>query len=232
MQDLCITIKFIKVKANNLTKIYVETDEFTYAELKNLCPKNDFKKVDDEMQRIVVATKIADEFDLQTEQALMFEKMAEIIGKSNLERAYKYGIWLLSKRDYSAKGLQDKIGENYGGEAAEFAAEKILNQNFIDDENYAKRLAEQLIDFKKLSIRETLRQMQSKGIDLYKSQAVLEEMNVDDTAQIERLVKAKYSKLLQDAEGIKKLRKILYSKGFQSQNISEFVEKLGEFDEY
>lgn len=227
-----MTIKSIKVKANNITKIYLETDEFTYAELKLLCPKGDFKKVDDEMRRIMLATKVVDEFDLQKGQEFSFGKMVEIIGRSNLERAYKYGIWLLSKRDYSAEGLKDKVSENYGLEAGEFAAEKICEQNFIDDENYAKRLAEQLISFKKLSTREALRQMQSKGIYLDKASLVLEEMEVDDTVQIESLVRAKYSKLTQSAEGIKKLRQTLYGKGFQSQNIGEFVEKLGEFDEY
>lgn len=154
------------------------------------------------------------------------DELRELIEKSNYRRAKEKALYLISGRDYSKKQLMDKIKKHSTEETAEEVCERMEELGLVNDENYARRLAHDLIYIKKLSVRGAKYKLMEKGIDRELCEEILEEFDVDPVAQLVELIERKYADKLDDEKGMRRtiaaLQRLGYSWGDIKSALSEF----------
>lgn len=120
------------------------------------------------------------------------EELHELITLSNERRAKEKALWLISYRSHSKKELRDKIRRTCDAEAAEKAVERMEELGLVNDEDFARRYAEQLLYGKRLSKRAAFYELRRKGIDQATAEEALAELDVDVHEQIRALIEKKY----------------------------------------
>lgn len=120
------------------------------------------------------------------------EELHELITLSNERRAKEKALWLISYRSHSKKELRDKIRRTCDAEAADKAVERMEELGLVNDEDFARRYAEQLLYGKRLSKRAAFYELRRKGIDQATAEEALAELDVDVHEQIRALIEKKY----------------------------------------
>lgn len=134
-------------------------------------------------QRVDVGSELDDE-DLQ-----------ELISLSDENRAKEKALRLISYRSHSKKELTDKIRRTATDEAAQKAADRMEELGLVNDEDFARRYAEQLLTIKHMSKRAAAMELQRKGIDRNMIEETLGEIEVDPREQITEFLSKKYKNL-------------------------------------
>lgn len=155
------------------------------------------------------------------------EELKELIEKSDYKRAKEKALWLISGRDYSKKQLMDKIKKDSSEETAEEVCERMEELGLVNDENYARRLAHDLIYLKKLSLRGTKYKLLEKGIDRELCEEIIEEFEVDPVEQLVELIDRKYSDKLLDEKSRRRTVAALQRLGYSWSDIKA---ALAEFE--
>ena len=82
------------------------------------------------------------------------EELTELLNAVSFRRAYNKGLDFLSRRPYGTKELVKKLCEKgHEKEFAEKACDRLLELGLLNDEEYARILANDLLDRKNYSIR-------------------------------------------------------------------------------
>ena len=147
------------------------------------------------------------------------DELKELIEKSDYRRAKEKALYLISGRDYSKKQLMDKIKKDSSEETAEEVCERIEELGLVNDENYARRLAHDLIYLKKLSVRGAKYKLMEKGIDRELCDEILEEFEVDPVEQLTELIERKYADKLDDEKGRRRTIAALQRLGYSWSDI-------------
>lgn len=124
------------------------------------------------------------------------ETLHQLLQESAAHRANEKALYLLEHRAHSKKELEDKITRSeFDREAARRAVEYMEELGLVDDEQYARRYAQELFTRKKFGARRVKQELRQKGIADDLIEAVLEEfsMDRDETAeQIRAILERKY----------------------------------------
>lgn len=145
---------------------------------------------------------------------------------SNYARAKSYALFLLSKHSYSKKGLLEKVKRQTIESAAVQAVERMEELGLIDDIDYARRYAKDLLELKHYSTSRALYELVQKGVDKETAQRALEEQEPDPEEQIRTLVEKKYYRFLDDEKGFRRTVAALQRLGYRWEHIKKV---LGEF---
>ena len=120
------------------------------------------------------------------------EELKKLIELSNERRAKEKALWLISYLSHSKKELKEKIRRTCDADAADKAVERMEELGLVNDEEFARRYAEQLLFHKRMSKRAAAYELRRKGIDQATAEEVLEELDVDVHEQIRALIEKKY----------------------------------------
>lgn len=101
----------------------------------------------------------------------------------------------LSRRSMSAKQLKDKLKERVGEEAADMAVERMAELGYLDDADYAGRLARDMTNLRKLGPDRIRRELQAKGIDRELASLTVEELESDPQEAVLELLNGKLARL-------------------------------------
>lgn len=160
------------------------------------------------------------------------EQLKELIEQSDEKRAKEKALWLISYRDHSKRELETKISKTSDREAAKKAVERMEELGLINDEKYARRYAEELINVKHLSARGVKYKLNEKGIDRELIDQILEELNPDPREHIEILIERKYKTAINDEKGRRRAVAALQRMGYSWNDInavlSEYTEDIYE----
>ena len=156
------------------------------------------------------------------------EQLKALIDESGNKRAGERALYLLGVRDYCGNELFLKLSDDFGEDAAYNAVVKMERLGLIDDEEYTKKLARDLIERKKLSANRAVIEMARKGIDRDMALETVSDMDVDEVQTVKALIERKYYKSLTDEKGIKRTVAALARKGYSYGVIKE---AMREFDE-
>ncbi len=159
------------------------------------------------------------------------EQLKELLDESGEKRAKEKALWLLSTRDHSKRELETKIRKTSDSESAKKAVERMEELGLVDDEKFARRYAEELINVKHLSIRGAKYKLTEKGIDKELAEGILEELNPDPREHIEILIERKYKRYLKDEKGRRKTVAALQRMGYSWSDIKSVMSNYFE-DEY
>lgn len=160
------------------------------------------------------------------------DELKELVDLSNEKRAKEKALWLISYRDHSKRELETKIAKTSDSSSAKKAVERMEELGLVNDEKFARRYAEELINVKHLSARAVKYKLGEKGIDRELSEQILEELDPDPREHIEILIQTKYSSAINDEKGRRRAVAALQRMGYSWSDInavlSEYTEDLNE----
>lgn len=104
------------------------------------------------------------------------EELHALLQASAKHRAEEKALYLLEHRAHSKKELENKITRaEFDREAARSAVEHMEELGLLNDEDYARRLANELFTRKKFGARRVKQELRQKGIDDALIAAVMDE---------------------------------------------------------
>lgn len=121
------------------------------------------------------------------------EKLRNIIEESDTNRAKERALYLVTYRDHSKKELTDKIKRTCSQQAAEQAAKQMEELGLVDDESFARKYANELLQKKHMSPRGIEYKLKEKGISNELITIIKEELEFDPCEQIRELLNKKYA---------------------------------------
>ncbi len=142
-------------------------------------------------------------------------RLHELLEESETRRAQEKALKLLEYRAYSQKELTERVGRVVSREAAERAARHLAEIGLIDDAEYAHLLADELFRRKGYSAERVLYELDRKGIDRELAQQVIGETAPDPAERLQELIRRKYSRLLSDEKGRRRVTAALRRLGYR-----------------
>ncbi|MCY1713838.1 regulatory protein RecX [Caproiciproducens galactitolivorans] len=159
------------------------------------------------------------------------EQLHELIQNSDSRRAGEKALYLLEHRSHSQKELADKISRVASREAAEAAAQHMADIGLVNDEDYGRRLAADLLCRKGYSASRTRRELEQKGIDRELAEQIIEETAPDPVQKIQEIIRRKYGLLPQDEKGRRRSIAALQRLGYHWDDIRTAINEMENEDE-
>ena len=172
-------------------------------------------------------TLIENRFDVGRE--IDDDDLYEIIKLSNERRAKEKALWMISYRDHSKKELKDKIRRTCDEDSAQKAVERMEELGLINDENYARRYAQQLLFTKHMSKNGAFQSLVQKGIDKELASRILDDITVDSREHIRAVIDKKY-KNINDEKIRRRASAALQRLGYRWDEIRSVFEEYTEED--
>lgn len=190
-------------------------------------------------RKFYVNGSIVGEFELEKGQTVTSAELAEITGADTLRKAKKRALYLLGERLMCRGELVSKLTKTYTEQVAEETAEYVCELGYVNDEEYAPKLAEYLIKRKRWGVRRARYEMLRRGLDrdlVENTLADIPEEELDE--ELMTLIGKKYSQKVQDYDDRRRTIAALARRGYDfgaiKRCIDAFVESSednGEFDE-
>ena len=172
-------------------------------------------------------TRVVLEENVRAGKEITDERLKELIEISNVRRAKEKALWLISYRDHSKKELVQKIAKTADKESAEIAVDRMGELGLVNDEKYARRYLDQLINIKHLSKNAAKYKLLEKGIDRNLIDEILCETETDPQEHIRAIIERKYLKSLSDEKGKRRcfagLQRIGYSYSDINSVLQEYI---------
>ena len=153
--------------------------------------------------------------------------LLELVKESHIKRAKSRAMWYLSRGDLAKKTLFDKLRRSFPEYACTIACDRAEELGYINDESYAKRRLQRIIDEKKVSVRMAKQLLRQEGIDPDLVDDAAEEVEYDPIETIVLLIERKYKNKIGEKEQKDKVIAALMRKGY---GFSEIKEALSHFD--
>lgn len=192
----------------------------------------------DGAKKVFVNASVVDEFNVKKGQTLTAAALGQITGADVLRKAKKRALYLISEREMCRGELLKKLTKTYGAEIAEEAAEYVCGLGYVNDEEYAPKLAEYLIKRKRWGVRRVRYEMIMRGLDRELVENTLadvpeEELDEELTALIER----RYINKIADYDDRRRTIAALARRGYGFGEIKRCIDAVlssieDDFDDY
>ncbi|MBR5203253.1 MAG: RecX family transcriptional regulator [Clostridia bacterium] len=160
------------------------------------------------------------------------EELTELLNAVSFRRAYNKGLDFLSRRPFGTKELIKKLCEKgHEKECAEKACERLLELGLLDDEDYARILANDLLERKNYSVKRIKQELSFRGIDRDIIENTVDLLDNDPVPRIIILIKKKYINKINDEKGRRRTVDALMRLGYSYSDIKTALNTITEFDE-
>lgn len=157
------------------------------------------------------------------------EQLTALVQESHIKRAKHRAIWYLSRGDCSRKTLFDKLKRSFPEYACTIACDRAEELGYINDEPYAKRRLQRIIDEKKVSVKMAKQLLRLEGIDPDLVDDAAEEVEYDPIDAIVGLIERKYKNKIGKKEQRDKIIAALMRKGYGFSEIKEALSQVNDF---
>lgn len=210
-------------------------------EITELCEyKGDTWQIElDGDRKYYVNGSIVGEFELEKGQTITNGELSKIKDADTLRKAKKRALYLLGERMMCRGELLSKLTKTYGEEVAEQAADYVCDLGYVNDEQYAPKLADYLIKRKKLGVRRARYEMLRRGLDRELVENTLADIPDDEIdEELTALISKKYSQKVSDYDDRRRTIAALARRGYDFGAIKRCIDAFmqntednGEFDE-
>lgn len=163
--------------------------------------------------------------------------LEKLMAADNRRKAKKRALYLLGDRMYCCNELYKKLLP-YGEEAARYAVDSMREYGYINDEEYAKKLADRLIHVKHYGMGKARFEMRLKGLDENLIEDVLSEFTQQDIdEEIMSLLNTRYVGKISDPDSRRRTVAALARRGYSYGSVKRCIEsclaerELDEFDD-
>lgn len=195
--------------------------------------KGDTYRVElDEGESIFVNCSVVSDFSLYKGMILDGDILAQIKQSDSLRKARKRALYLLGTREYCYNELYKKLRETYDEDTARAAADSMREYGYINDEEYAPKLAEYLIHSKHYGLKKARFEMLRRGLDEYIVEDALAEFSDEDIdEEITELLTRKYYSKLEDYSARQRTIAALARRGYDYRAVKRCIERILEENE-
>ena len=160
------------------------------------------------------------------------EELTELLDAVSFRRAYNKGLDLLSRRPHGTKELVKKLCEKgHEKESAEKACDRLLELGLLNDEEFARILANELYERKGYGTKRIKQELVFRGIEREIAENAIESLDIDTQTRIILVIKKKYLNKLNDEKGIKRAVDGLIRLGYSYSDIKTALNSISEFCE-
>jgi len=191
----------------------------------------------DGKRKVFVNGSVVEEFNVQKGQTLTPAALEQIAGADVLRKAKKRALYLIGEREMCRGELLKKLTKTYGAEIAEEAAEYVCGLGYVDDEEYAPKLAEYLIKRKHWGVRRVRYEMIMRGLDRRLVENTLADVPEDELdEELITLIEKRYINKISDYDDRRRTIAALARRGYDFGSIKRCIEAVLEdgddFDDY
>lgn len=180
-----------------------------------------------------INASVVDEFMLKKGQELSGGALARIRGADALRKAKRRALYLLGSRQYCRGELMKKLLPTYGEDIARSAVDYVAELGYVNDEEYAPKLAEYLIHTKRWGLRRTRYEMLRRGLDEELVDNTLEEFSEEEIdEEITALLEKRYSAKIQDYDDRRRTIAAFARRGYDYRAVKRCIEALLEREGY
>ena len=160
------------------------------------------------------------------------DELTELLDSVSFRRAYNKGLDLLSRRPYGVKELIKKLCEKgHEKEASQKACDRLLELGLLNDEEYARILANDLLERKNYSTKRIKQELSFRGIPREIVENTVDSLDNNAENRIILVIKKKYINKLNDEKGRKRAVDGLLRLGFSYSEIKSALNQVAEFTE-
>lgn len=160
------------------------------------------------------------------------EELTELLDAVSFRRAYNKGLDLLTRRPHGTKELIKKLCEKgHNKESAEKACERLLELGLLNDEEFARVLANELYERKGYGIKRIRQELIFRGINSEIVENAIESLDIDTQTRIILVIKKKYINKLDDEKGRKRAIDGLVRLGYSYSDIKSALNSISDFCE-
>lgn len=191
-------------------------------------------ELDDGEQTFFVNSAVVNDFMLRKGEELSGDKLAQIQQADTRRKAKKRALYLLGSRQYCYKELLSKLQNTYDADTARYAADSMRDYGYVNDEEYAPKLAEYLIHTKHFGLRKAKYEMLHKGLDAELVENTLAEYSQDEICEeITELLERKYYNKIADYDDRRRTIAALARRGYDYNSVKQCIEQLlEEYEDY
>ncbi|MCC8068430.1 MAG: recombination regulator RecX [Ruminococcus sp.] len=175
-------------------------------------------------EKVYINGEIILQYGLKTNMEISVERLNEVIHADTFRKAKERALYLLDYKDYSYVQLYEKLEANYPQDICLEVLSNLVNIGIIDDNRYAKNLAERLILGKKYGSYRAIKELKLKGIDDDLAQEIVSKYEDTELERLESLINGKYARYLNDDKGINKVKNALVRLGYSYDIINQVLD--------
>lgn len=168
----------------------------------------------------------AQEERLRVGMELDDEQLHALLQKSDAARAKEKALYLLEHRPHAKRELERKLSRTVSEDAARAAAGRMEELGLVDDEDYARRLAQELAR-KGYAAPRAAQELARRGVDRDLARSAAQEAVSDPGEALRALIARKYARRLGDVKGRRQTVAALQRLGYRWDEIRS---ALREFD--
>lgn len=195
-----------------------------------------YKLVLNDEQTFFVNSTVVSEFLLHKGGELSGDLLAQIQQADTRRKAKKRALYLLGTKQYCYKELYTKLRRSYDEDTAREAADAMRDYGYVNDEEYAPKLAEYLIRTKRWGVRKAKYEMLHRGLAQELVEEVLSEYSEEDISEeITELLEKKYYDKIADYDDRRRTMAALARRGYDYDSVKRCIDKLlreAEFEDY
>lgn len=151
------------------------------------------------------------------------EELEELVRAAKEQTANDRAFTILSYRDHSKEELRRKLARTVGEEQAEKTAQHMEDLGLVNDEEYAEKLAQELLERRLMGADRVLFEMTRRGIDRSISSEVIERLDRNPEERIRRFLERKYPRGLKEEKERRRATAALSRNGFRWEEIREVL---------
>lgn len=171
---------------------------------------------------IISANKLKIGSDYDEEFLLNLKYQAE------KRKSREYALYLITNRDYSKSDLIKKLSKNASEEVAYEVADRMQELGLINDKEFSKKFAKELILKKKYGYNKVKYEMEKKGLDIDLIEEGISSISFDNLSLIKGIIDKKYKRYIYDKKGINKIINSLFVRGFEYSDIKSVIDSYYE----
>ena len=154
------------------------------------------------------------------------EEWDELVDKIDYRKAFNKCADLLSRRDHSVKELRDKLLRTVDEACADKAIDKYIEMGYLDDEKFAKALAEHLYTVKNYSDSHVKQELFKRGISRDIVNEIVYSSENDPVQSVITIINKKYLNKLNIEGGREKVIAAMMRKGFSYSDIKSALDEI------
>lgn len=175
-------------------------------------------------EQILLDGDVLFRYQIQAGKELDAATLQEALHDSCFKRAKERALHLLTYRDHSRAELCEKLLRDYPEPIVEEIAQRMEELGFIDDSQYAHKLANRFLVQKRYSFRRAEYEMRRKGLCADLVHEALCACDVCAVDQIYSLIEKKYASKLLGENGERKVASALARLGFSYSDIRTAIQ--------
>ena len=181
----------------------------------------------DREQTYFVNVSVVNDFLLKKGQEISGEVVAQLCAQDTLRKAKRRALYLLGTRQYCRAELVKKLQATYSSEVAREAVDYICELGYVNDEEYAPKLAEYLIHTKHYGLRKTRFEMLHRGLDENLVEDALAQFGEDEIdEEITSLLERKYYAKILDYSDRQRTIAALARRGYDYRSVKRCIGRL------